>query len=400
MSNPGSKTFSLKIVIILALIQFTNLLDANVMMPLGAWFQENLGLTPSAFGILVASYSYAAFLSGLLAMKWIDRFERKKLFLFLYAGFIVGALLCTFVKDELPFLLFARGVTGAFGGILGSCLVSIIADGVTPETRGQAMGIFMIAGPLSAVCGVPFALWISEHFNWHSIFFVISVIAVLMWLVAWKLLPEMKAKEEDQVGVFEALKYISSNKNALTALGIMALQSLALNLVMPFISTDLVNNVGIPENKLPIIYLVAGLASIIIAPFAGKMADKFGHKKSYFLWLFLSIPPLLILTMMGHSSIYFSTLVGALMMAFNMGRRAIAAVMAMGAVKSAFRGRFMVINTTLQSLVLAGGASLGGFLLKTNSQGQLLNLSTLGILAVVLFLATLPLAMRLNSHVA
>ena len=400
MLDSGNKRFSLKIVVILALIQFTNLLDANVMMPLGAWFQENLGLSPASFGILVASYSYAAFLSGLLAINWIDRFERKKLFLILYGGFIVGALLCTFVKDELPFLILARGITGAFGGILGSCLVSMLADGVTAESRGQAMGIFMIAGPLSAVCGVPFALWISEHFDWHSIFLVISAVAILMWFLAWKLLPEMKAKGEEQVGVFESLKYISTDRNALTALGIMALQSLALNLVMPFISTDLVNNVGIAKEKLPLIYLVAGLASIILAPFAGKMADRFGHKKSYTLWLFLSIPPLLTLTMMGQSSFYIASLVGALMMAFNMGRRAISAVMAMGAVKSAFRGRFMVINTTLQSLVLAAGASLGGYLLRTDSQGHLLNLSTLGILAVVLFIATLPLAMRLNSHVA
>src|SRR5450756_3253430 len=80
----------------LAGIQFSHILDFMIMMPLGPILIKAFGIGTHEFGLLVASYSFSAALSGLFAATFIDRFERKRLLLVMFGLF--G--LATLARDE------------------------------------------------------------------------------------------------------------------------------------------------------------------------------------------------------------------------------------------------------------------------------------------------------------
>src|SRR3954471_17442423 len=100
-------------VFILAITQFTVILDFMVMSPLGDMLMKSLDLKPSGFGLVVSAYAFSAGISGLMTAGFADKFDRKKLLLFFYIGFIGGTILCGILNTCL-LLLAARIVTGLF----------------------------------------------------------------------------------------------------------------------------------------------------------------------------------------------------------------------------------------------------------------------------------------------
>src|ERR1700750_529238 len=82
------------LIAILAFLQFTIILDFMIVSPLGAMVMPALSITPSQFGAAVSVYAFSAAFSGLAAAGFADRFDRKRLLLFFYGGFIAGTVLC------------------------------------------------------------------------------------------------------------------------------------------------------------------------------------------------------------------------------------------------------------------------------------------------------------------
>src|SRR5450432_4349947 len=103
------------VIAILALTQFTVVLDFMVMSPLGDMLMMSMNLRTSQFGFAVSSYAFSAGLSGLLTAGFADKFDRKKLLMFFYSGFIIGTVLCGLAQSY-PMLIGARIITGLFGG--------------------------------------------------------------------------------------------------------------------------------------------------------------------------------------------------------------------------------------------------------------------------------------------
>src|SRR5258705_9668496 len=132
-------SYQVQVIILLALTQFTVVLDFMVMSPLGDMLMKSMSLTTSQFGFAVSAYAFSAGISGLLTAGFADRFDRKKLLLFFYVGFITGTLLCGLATTYLM-LIAARIVTGVFGGVIGSISMAIMADLFPFQQRGREMG--------------------------------------------------------------------------------------------------------------------------------------------------------------------------------------------------------------------------------------------------------------------
>ena len=145
------------VIAVLAFLQFTIILDFMIISPLGAMMMPTLHITPQQFGLAVSSYAFSAGVSGLLAAGFADRFDRKRLLLFFYAGFMLGTLLCA-LASTYPMLLVARIVTGLFGGVIGSVVLAIATDLFPLEMRGRVMGFIQTAFAASQVLGLPAGL--------------------------------------------------------------------------------------------------------------------------------------------------------------------------------------------------------------------------------------------------
>src|SRR6202051_3614050 len=140
----GLTSYQKWVIALLAFLQFTVILDFMIISPLGAILMPTLNITPAQFGLVVSSYAFSAGAAGMLTAGFADRFDRKKLLLFFYGGFILGTLLCGIARSY-QFLLIARMITGVFAGVIGSIVFAITTDLFAYQLRGRVMGVIQTA---------------------------------------------------------------------------------------------------------------------------------------------------------------------------------------------------------------------------------------------------------------
>src|SRR6266850_4277210 len=172
------------LLLLLAAVQFTHIVDFMIMMPLGPQLMRELQIGPRYFSAFVAIYTASSGMVGLLAAPFIDRFDRRKLLLAAYAGFILATLGCAFA-DSAGTLLAARALSGVFGGLSMSMVMAIIGDVVPAERRAAAVGIVMTGFSVAAAAGVPLGLQLAQHFQWEVPFLIVAIVAGLVWLMAY-----------------------------------------------------------------------------------------------------------------------------------------------------------------------------------------------------------------------
>jgi predicted MFS family arabinose efflux permease len=153
------------VVLILAAVQFTTIVDFMIVMPLGPQLMRSLQIDPAQFGVIVSSYTFAAGIAGLVATTIVDRFGRRTTFMTLNAGFLLGTLFCG-LAPTYELLVASRIATGAFGGILGGMAMAIIGDVFPEERRGRATGSLMTGFALASVAGVPLGQLLGTSVGW------------------------------------------------------------------------------------------------------------------------------------------------------------------------------------------------------------------------------------------
>ena len=182
-SEGGFSRYQKFVAAILAFLQFTVILDFMILSPLGAQLMPDLHISPVQFGLLVSTYAFSAGVSGFLAAGFADRFDRKKLLLVFYAGFLAGTLLCGLASGY-HVLLLGRLITGVFAGVVGSVSFAIITDVFPLEMRGRVMGVIQTAFAASSVLGIPIGLLLSTRWRWNAPFLLIVVVGVSVgWLI-------------------------------------------------------------------------------------------------------------------------------------------------------------------------------------------------------------------------
>src|SRR6185503_13246236 len=130
------------LLLVLAAIQFTVVVDFLIILPLGLQYMRVFEIGPAQFGLIVSTYAISAGISGVTTGLLLDRFDRKRALLWLYAGFSVGTLFCA-LAPTWHSLVAARAVAGAFGGVAGAVILAIVGDVIPESRRGAAMGLVM-----------------------------------------------------------------------------------------------------------------------------------------------------------------------------------------------------------------------------------------------------------------
>ncbi|HYD96515.1 MAG TPA: MFS transporter [Noviherbaspirillum sp.] len=388
------------LLLVLAGIQFTHILDFMIMMPLGPQLIRTLHIDTHEFGLLLSSYTFTAAASGLLAAAWIDRFDRRAMMLSLYALFILATLFCGLAPNYAA-LLVARALAGAFGGILGAMVQTMVADVVPFERRGQAMGTVMAAFSLSTVAGVPLGLFFAEHIpalGWRAPFFFIVLLSGVFLFVGWRRLPSLTAHlHAGHAGnVFSQLLAVAREPDHLRAYFFVSLLMMTSFSVIPYIALYYTANVGISESFITVVYLAGGAATFFSARAIGKLADRHG-KLRVFRWVALaSFVPLLVTThlvpvpwwaVLANSTIFFVLVSGRMIPGMAMVSAAAA---------PRVRGTFMSLGASVQ-MMSSGLASLAaGLIISRNPLGQVEHYGIVGWLAVGCGLASVWMAGRLK----
>lgn len=355
---PKFSTYQVLVIVLLALTQFTVVLDFMVMSPLGDLLMKSMSLTTKQFGFAVLSYGISAGISGLLTAGFADSFDRKKLLLFFYIGFIVGTLFCG-LATTYPLLIAARVFTGIFGGVIGSISMAIVADLFSFQQRGRVMGFMQMGFGASQVLGIPISLAIANRLGWQAPFFMIVGLAAIIWLViVVKMKPITKHLEvRHEKNAFEHLMHTLARREYRVGFLATALLSLGGFMIMPWGSAYAINNLHLTKEQLPSLFMVAGISSLIIMPLIGKLADKMNKFTLFTLASVWMMVVVMIYTTLTPVPLWVVMVINVLMMIGIMSRMVPSMALTTALPEMQDRGAFMSINSSLQQM--AGGLAAG-----------------------------------------
>lgn len=384
---------------LLALTQFTVVLDFMVMSPLGDRLMKSMDLTTSQFGASVGAYAISAFASGLLTAGFADKFDRKKLLMFFYIGFILGTLFCG-LSTSYPMLLAARIITGIFGGVIGSISMAIVADLFPINQRGRVMGFMQMGFGASQVLGIPISLYLANHWGWQSPFLmIVGLASLVLMLLAIKMQPIVEhLDKKSETNPFLHLWKTIKNRNYRIGFLTTAMLSLGGFMMMPWGSAFAINNLKITNEQLPILFMVAGVATLLIMPIIGKISD-IANKFTIFtfasVWMMIVV---VIYTNMSETPLWLVMIVNVAMMIGIMGRMVPAMALVTALPEMHDRGAFMSINSSLQQLAGGIASIIGGMIVVQKTKfSPLEHYNTLGYVVLVFALINIFMLYRVSK---
>ena len=387
------------VILIIALTQFSVVLDFMVMSPLGDMMMKSMNLTPSQFGLAVSAYAISAGLSGLFTAGFADRFDRKKLYLFFYVGFIAGTFLCGMVHTYTQ-LIAARIFTGIFGGVIGSIAMAIITDLFDLHHRGRVMGFIQMGFGASQVLGIPISLYIANHWGWQMPFIMVGALGIV---IAVLILSKMKpvshhlSLQTDKSAFLHLWHTVAKRKYRIAFLT-TALLSIGGFMMMPFGSAFAINNLKLTNEQLPMLFMVSGIGSLVIMPLIGKVSDKIDKFRVFTIatvWMCIMV---VIYTNLGPSALWQVILFNVLMMSGVMARIIPSSALVSAVPAMADRGAFMSINASLQQIAGGIAAAFAGIIVvQTDKTSPLQHYNTLGYIIVAISILSMYMLFRVSA---
>ncbi len=380
------------IVAVIAFLQFTIILDFMVLSPLGALIMPALSITPGQFGLLVSTYAFSAGLSGLLAAGFTDRFDRKRVLLFFYTGFVLGTLLCA-LAGSYHFLLFARMITGLFGGVIGATVLAITTDLFEYRMRGRVMGVVQTAFAASNVLGIPLALLLSNRWGWNAPFLLIVGASLIVGLIIIMKMQPIRGhlqRSPDRNALHHFLHTISRPRY-LQGFATTGLLTVGGFMLMPFMSNFTVHNMGIALDRLPLVYMVTGIASMIAGPLIGRASDSLGKFTVFACGCAITILMVTIYTHLGVTPLAVVILVSVALF-IGVSSRMISSSALISAVPNpADRGSYMAISSSIQQFAGGIAASIAGLIVTQRADGTIQHFEIIGYLLTVTTLTSLTM---------
>jgi predicted MFS family arabinose efflux permease len=388
------------VIAVLAFLQFTVILDFMIISPLGAMMMPALQINPHQFGLAVSAYAFSAGVSGFLAAGFADRFDRKRLLLFFYCGFMLGTLFCA-LATTYHMLLLARIVTGLFGGVVGSIVMAIATDLFPLEMRGRVMGIISTAFAASQVLGIPAGLFFATHWDWHMAFFaILAVAAPVGVIIALRMKPvaDHISLKQERTAFMHLLHTLSEPRYRLAFILTMLLPTGGY-MLMPFGTTYLVSNVGLTYDALPLVYLITGLFAVFIGPLVGKASDSFGKFRVFCFGTAVTLVMVPAWTQLGHVPLAVVIIVNVVLFAGIFSRMIPSQALISAIPEPTKRGAFNAIGASLQQFAGGVSAAVAGLVLTQVPGGPLEHFDWLGYIVMTIALLSVALMYLVHKQV-
>jgi predicted MFS family arabinose efflux permease len=394
------------VLLALAAVQFTHVVDFIIIMPLGPELKSTLRLNPQQFSLIVAAYGFSASLTGLFAALFVDRFDRKTAILGLYAGFTVGTLFCALAQNYV-LLLAARAVAGAFGGVVGASILTILGDAFPDARRGRATGVVMSAFSVASIVGVPAGLYLAAILGWRAPFSALTGLSAIVLIAIYLILPSMRGHLGRSpaelvnpltvlIRVLNQLIHVLIQPTHLRAYLLMMALMLSSFLIAPFLADFLVANVGVRKDQLPYVYLCGGLATLLTMTLFGWLSDRFGKLPVFRVLALLTLAPIGIITNLPPTPLAAVLTISTLFWIVSSGRMVPAMALITASAAPSYRGSFLSVNGSVQTMTMGLASVLGGALIGEAEDGRLIGYPLAGLLSMVAVLASVWLAGRLR----
>jgi predicted MFS family arabinose efflux permease len=388
------------LLLVLATMQFTHIVDFVIVMPLGPKLQGAFRIDVNEFGWFVSAYGFSACASGLFAARLLDRHDRKTSLLVLFSGFAAGTLLCA-AAPNFPVLVLGRAVAGGFAGVMGANVLAIISDVFSESRRATAMGVVMSAFSVANIIGIYAGLEIAEQLGWRGPFVVLGLLCLPALVLGWRVLPPLRRHLERHDGQGPRLHEILLQPRYLRAYALTTALMLGSWTIIPFLAIFLVNNLHWPDADLRWVWLCGGVATLVIMTPTGWLADS-RDKLSVFrvIGVLCLVPVLLITNLPADASLWLTLVATTLFMVLTSIRWVPAIAMITMSAAPQQRGSFMSVNASVQQMVMALAPILAGLILgekpDSDTGRALEGFPVVGWLAAASMLASVLLAGQLR----
>lgn len=382
----------------LAAINFIHIVDFMILMPLGPQLMRIFEISPREFGLLVSSYTFSAGISSFFGAFFLDRFDRKKILLWVYVGFAIATLGCA-LSPNYPILLIARVLSGVFGGLTSALILAIIGDVVPDSRRGRAMGLVMAAFSVASVLGVPMGLFLASLSDWHTPFYILTGLSVMSLGMIIRYIPNITEHLKNDLirpNPMVVIRRVTSNSNQMRAITLSVMMMFGQFMIIPFLSAYTVANVGFTEMQLTYVYMAGGAFTIFTSPWVGKLSDKYGKLRIFTIFMFLNVIPIAIITNLGVTPIPFVLMVSTMFFVTSNGRYVPAAAIITGTARPENRGSFLSFNSAIQQIATGFASLIAGMIIGENAAGELTNYNLVGYIAIFFSLLCIPIARRVK----
>jgi predicted MFS family arabinose efflux permease len=402
-----------RLLYILAGIQLTHIVDFMIMMPIGPMLIREMGISTDQFGLLVSSYSLTAALAGLICAMFIDRFGRKRALLTLYAFFAIATLACALAPGYYG-LLIARCLAGAFGGVMGALVSTVIGDQIPPERRGRAGGYMAASFSIATVAGVPLGLWLAHHtpvLGWRAPFVFVALLCLGLGWAAYKWLktgvpshaiPQANTSVASEASALEGawLRIRDTLTDPIHRWSMLfgCLMMFSMFSIVPFITIFATGTVKFPESMLPVMYLIGGACTLVTSRWVGKQTDRLGKRKSFLIFGSLAIIPMLVVTHMHTAPVWVYLIVSTSFFVMSSARMIPMMALINGAAHPPLRGTFMSLSASLQQAAMGLGAFVSGHIVRVDASGVMHHYNMAGYLAVACILAALWVSSKVTQR--
>lgn len=382
----------------LAAINFIHIVDFMILMPLGPQLMRIFDISPREFGLLVSSYTFSAGISSFFGAFFLDRFDRKKILLWVYVGFAIATLGCA-LSPSYSILLLARILSGLFGGLTSALILAIIGDVIPDTRRGRAMGLVMAAFSVASVLGVPMGLFLASLSDWHMPFYILTGLSILSLGMIIRYIPNINEHLKNDIvrpNPMVVIRRVTGNQNQMRAITLSVMMMFGQFMIIPFLSPYTVANVGFSEMELTYIYMAGGAFTIFTSPWVGKLSDKYGKLRIFTIFMILNVIPIAIITNLGVTPIPFVLMVSTMFFVTSNGRYVPAAAIITGTSKPENRGSFLSFNSAIQQLATGLASLIAGIIIGENAAGELTNYNIVGYIAIGFSLLCIPIARRVK----
>jgi predicted MFS family arabinose efflux permease len=388
-----------RIVFLVGAVQFINILDFMMVMPLGPDFARSLGFPASRIGLIGGAYTAAACLAGLLGALFLDRFDRRSALAVAMTGLIAGTAAGGFATS-LPTLMAARILAGGFGGPATSISLAIIADSIPAERRGKALGAVMGAFALASVLGVPAGLEIATLGGWRAPFFAVAGLGVFIVAAAVTLLPPLRGHLAGNGAARENTRFVDllSRPVVLLSWAMTASLNVAMFTIAPNLASYFLLNLHYPRGDLARLYLVGGAMSFFATRLVGGLVDRYGSFRIGAVGTLGFVAVLYVSFVAPLAGLPVFAIFLGFMLSSSL-RNVPHSTLTSRVPSPPERARFMSIQSAVQHLASSLGAFFSAYLLHERSDGGLDGMPTVAALALGLGLVYPVLAWVVEAMV-
>jgi MFS transporter, Spinster family, sphingosine-1-phosphate transporter len=190
-------SYQIRLLAVLALINFVNFADRQVVVPLLPLLRQQMNLSDAQLGSLqtwlLVVLAVASIPCGLLA----DRMSRTQIITAGVAVWSLATIACGFASSFM-FLLIARALIGVGEAAYAPAAQSMISDSFPYQRRAMAQSIFASGMLLGGAAGLAFGGVMGETHGWKYTFIVVGLVCMIPGLFVIKL-PEPPRRPRSEV---------------------------------------------------------------------------------------------------------------------------------------------------------------------------------------------------------